>query len=59
MNKQIEALKRMLRNDIKTYTEKLEKGNLEKYVENHLRKRADFAKEYLAIIEEMEKQDEN
>jgi len=54
MDKQIEAIKRMLRNDIKTYTEKLEKGNLEKYVENHLRKRADFAKEYLAEIEAME-----
>ena len=60
MNKQIEALKRMYRNDIKFHEKKLDRlpkvtSFMTGYSEGSLAR----AKEYLAIIEEMEKQDEN
>ena len=57
MNKKIEALKRLYRNDIKFLAKQLQKDWDGKTV-SYMRGKIDSAKEYLAEIEDMEKQDE-
>ena len=57
MNKQIEALKRMYRNDIKFLAKQLQRHWDDKTI-SYMRGKIDSAKEYLAEIEAMEKQDE-